>query len=79
MELCRFKGEDDVEYKKVAAALIRIASATSSKKIGPSSIDHTARKMKRPTLSSFTSSSTSVAKLWKEQLWECIIHCCISS
>lgn len=31
MEMCRFKGEDDVEYKKVAAALIRIAYAAISK------------------------------------------------
>ena len=30
MEMCRFKGEDDVEYKKVAAALVRIASAANS-------------------------------------------------
>jgi hypothetical protein len=27
MEMCRFKGHEDVEYKKVAAALIRMTNA----------------------------------------------------
>ena len=29
--MCRFKGLDDVEYKKVAAALVRISNATAVK------------------------------------------------
>jgi hypothetical protein len=31
MDMCRFKGLEDVEYKKVAAALTRISNMTAMK------------------------------------------------
>ena len=31
MDMCRFKGLEDVEYKKVAAALVRISNAAAMK------------------------------------------------
>ena len=31
MEMCRFKGLEDVEYKKVAAALVRISKVAAMK------------------------------------------------
>jgi hypothetical protein len=31
MDICRFKGLEDVEYKKVAAALVRISDVAATK------------------------------------------------
>ena len=45
MEICRFTGLDDIEYKKVAAALSRITSKVSGQ---PATVEqpapHTAQK-----------------------------------